>query len=291
MKLINRRESQRYPGLFVKKFTKKVFWDNLWHEDSGLLESRGHVELADGTIVIRPFTKIFNYQENGTTIDPEETCVLVRKINGFMACATYIPQIKEVVISTTGSLDSGFVSIAETHLQSAKNWIKWIYDVEGVSKTFMFEICDYTDVHIIPEDFGAYLIGMREVDNDSPYFSNWDLELALDAAALNMDVKRPNWYCDEFKNVLSDVNVCQHEGYVVYGQASKTALKIKSPYYLALKAMARKKDIMTLDKKRVDEEYYGLIDHLTAYDVADMFNALSEQDRLTYIRDYFQNNR
>jgi hypothetical protein len=48
---------------------------------------------------------------------------------------------------------------------------------------------------------------------------------------------------------------------------------------------------MSLDKKRVDEEYYELLDHLTAYDVSDSFNALSEQDRLAYIRDYFQNNR
>ena len=289
MKLINRRESQRYPGLFVKKFTKKVFWDNLWDEDTELIESRGHVELADGTIVIRPFTKIFNYQENGTTIDPEETCIITKKINGFMACATYVPHLDEVIVSTTGSLDSGYVSIADSHLQDAKKWIREIYDIDNVSKTFMFEICDYTDVHIVPEKFGAYLIGMREVDDESPYFTDWRKELALDVAAQYMNVMRTIWFCDEFKNVLSDVKTCQHEGYVVYGQTSKTVLKIKSPYYLALKAIARKQDIMSLDKTRVDEEYYSLIDHLKKN--SDMFNTLSEQDRLTYIRDYFQNNR
>ena len=93
MKLINRRESQRFPGLFVKKYTKKVFFDNLWHEDPELLESRGHVELADGTRVINPFTKIFNHGENNVTIDPKEHCLYIRKVNGFMACATYVPSV------------------------------------------------------------------------------------------------------------------------------------------------------------------------------------------------------
>lgn len=291
MKLINIKESQRYPGLFVKKYTKKVFWDNLWHLDNDLLESRGHVQLEDGTIVIRPFTKIMNYQENGTTIDPDEECLVVRKINGFMACATYVPQMDEVVISTTGSLDSEYVTLAEKYLEQTKTWIKNIYSIDKTSKTFMFEICDFTDVHIVPERFGAYLIGMRAVDDESPYFSDWRYEIALDTAGDYMGVMRPEWQIKTFKEVLEDVKTCQHEGYVVYGQTSKTVLKIKSPYYLALKAIARKKDIMSLDKKRVDEEYYALIDHLTAYDVSDMFNALSEQDRLSYIRDYFQNNR
>ena len=289
MNLITRRESQRYPGLFVKKYTKKVFWDNLWHEDEELLESRGHVELADGTPIITPFSKVFNYGENNTTIDPEETCLCVRKVNGFMACATYVPFVDDVVVSTTGSLDSAYVAIAESHLRGkATEWIKWIYGIEGVAKTFMFEICDYTDPHIVPEDHGAYLIGQREVSSTDPYYSDWQNELALDVAAQYMGVRRPEWIVGRsFAEVVEMSKTCQHEGYVVYGMNSGTVLKIKSPYYLCLKAVARKKDILSLDKSRVDEEYYDLIDHLKT---VENFNDLAEQDRLEYIRKWLQEN-
>ena len=52
--VLTRKESARYPGLFVKKYTRKVFYDNLWHENEELMEARGHVELQDGAVVVRP---------------------------------------------------------------------------------------------------------------------------------------------------------------------------------------------------------------------------------------------
>ena len=165
--LITRKESARYPGLFVKKYTKRVFYDNLWDRDEELLESRGHVETADGKIVIKPFTKIFNHHENGTNIDRDEQCVAICKVNGFMACATYVAEVDDVVISTTGSLDSDFVKMAEEHLASVKSWIK----LNGsVLTTYMFEIVDPRDPHIIQEEPGAYLIGCRFVANKSTIF-------------------------------------------------------------------------------------------------------------------------
>ena len=42
--LIIKKQSTRYPGLYVKKYSKKVFYNGLWDTDSALLESRGHVE-------------------------------------------------------------------------------------------------------------------------------------------------------------------------------------------------------------------------------------------------------
>lgn len=67
----------------------------------------------------------------------------------------------------------------------------------------------------------------------------------------------------------------------MYGQTSNTVLKIKSPHYLTLKAVARIKDISTLDKRRVDEEYFDLIDHLKQ--IAVQFNSMTEQERLEYV--------
>ena len=275
--LIQRKESTRYPGLFVKKYTRRVFYDNLWHETKELLEARGHVETADGKVVIRPFTKIFNRGENGTDIDRDEDVIAIRKVNGFMACATYVPEVGEVVVSTTGSLDSDFVGYAEQYITSeVKENIRYHYGISG-PVTLMFEIVHPDDPHIIQEEFGAYLIGMRPVVSEAPYFSNKDNEDYLDAVAATLKVKRPMWWECKFDTAVDLAAKAQHEGYVVYGQKSKTALKIKSPFYLTLKAAARKKDIMSLNKQMVDEEFYDLIDHIKANQ--EMFNALDEQAR------------
>lgn len=279
--LIQRKESTRYPGLFVKKYTRKVFYDNLWHENEDLLEARGHVETADGKVVIRPFTKIFNRGENGTDIDRDEDVISIRKVNGFMACATYVPEVDEVVVSTTGSLDSDFVAIAERWItKEIKDLIKSFYhDI-----TFIFEIVDPEDPHIIKEEYGAYLLGARllTVTGSNAYTSSVHWEGWLDAMSQNLGVKRPEWKMCKFSEVVAEAKTCQHEGFVVY--SSDTALKIKSPYYLTLKAAARKKDIMSLNKQMVDEEFYDLIDHIKANQ--ETFNALDEQARLDYMKKF-----
>lgn len=283
--LIVRKESKRWPGLFVKKYSNRVFFDNLWHEHEELLEARGHVETKDGRVVIRPFTKIFNRFENGTDIDLDELCVSVRKVNGFMAACTWVDDVCDVVVSTTGSLDSDFVRLAETYINdNIKGYIKSLVPI--VSGTYMFEICDPADPHIIPELAGAYLIGFRPHDEQGPYFSTPERETTLDRMAAGMGVRRPSWGVAKFKTVVDAAKSCDHEGFVVYGQTSKIALKIKSPYYLTLKVAARRKAIMSLDKSKIDEEFYPLVDHLIA--MGESFTALSEQDRLNYMRDFLK---
>jgi hypothetical protein len=280
--LITRKESKRYPGLFVKKYVKKVFFDNLWNQDPELIESRGHVETSDGKIVIRPFTKIFNRFENGMDIDRDEVCLYVNKINGFMAAATWVPEVNDVVISTTGSLDSIFVDIAKKYLEHLEPLIR------EQKYTYIFEIVDSDDPHIIPEKVGAYLIGARDVNDSSPYFSSLKHEEDLDLIANAFDVMRPHWGISRFSNIVNEVKLSHHEGVVVYGQQSGKVLKLKSPYYLTLKAIARKKDIFSLNKKLVDEEYYPLIDHLTS--IGDQFTMMDEQMRLEYMRNFIQDN-
>ncbi len=284
--LIKCKESTRYPGLFVEKYSNRVFWDSLWNSDPALVESRGVVKDAEGNVVIRPFTKIFNRHENGTDIDRDEKVLAVQKINGFMAAATYVPAIAEVVVSTTGSLDSEYVDIAHAHLYPIYSYVENEYNKSGKAVTYLFEIVDPSDPHIIVEEPGAYLIGSRYVEDSSPYFSTYFHECHLDVAAEKMGVKRPkhNGWPDyaRFSDVVREAKACKHEGFVVYGQESKTVLKIKSPFYLASKAAARIKDISTLDRKRVDEEFYPLIERLQS--IAPTFNGMAEQDRLILIR-------
>lgn len=281
--LILRKESKRYPGLFVRKYTRQVFYDNLWHEHPDLIESRGHVELEDGSVVIRPFTKIFNRFENNTDIDRDEQVIAVRKVNGFMAAATWVESVGAVVVSTTGSLDSEFVEMAESHLDG-----KVLSFIKSEAKinpgTYIFEIVDVNDPHIIYETPGAYLIGFRSIKSQGQYFSNANKERELDFIASVMEVNRPAWGQYRFSDVVDMAKTCNHEGFVVYGLDSNTALKIKSPYYLCKKLLARRKDVMKLDKSMVDEEFYSLIDFVQG--MGDKFNGMGEQERLDIMSEF-----
>ena len=273
--LIRVRESTRYKGLFVHKYHRSVFFKNLWHTDNNLLESRGRVTNSSGEVVVNPFTKVFNYKENGITIALDTECVVVEKINGFMATLTWVEEVGEVVVSTTGSLDSKYVDMAKSMLPYA---IKYLEEYKS-KVTYIFEIVHPDDPHIIKENLGAYLLGVRCTDDNAPYATEPNKESLLDRFAADMRVARPQWGCMVFDDVLRAARECRHEGYMVYSK--DTTLKLKSPYYLALKAIARKRDILSLDYKRVDEEFYPLLDHLRE---SEMFNNLPEQERLNYMK-------
>lgn len=280
-KLVKRRQSTRYPNLFVIKYTHKVFYDSLWTPE--LEECRGLIVDANWNIVAMPFKKIYNRFEQNTDFTPDTKVTAVRKVNGFMAAATWVPSEKQVVISTTGSLDSEFVVLAEKHLRpDITSWIATF----GHGLTWLFEICDLSDPHIIPEEHGPYLIGARNLTS-----SNMLSEKELDSAARGMKyVERPHHYAGiSFKIVCDMVKVCHHEGFVVHGPDK--SLKIKSPYYLINKFLARKKGERLLDllsdipslRKTVDEEFYPLLDHLEAHIE---FPGMNERERLAVIQQF-----
>lgn len=279
--LVKRRQSTRYPDLFVVKYTHKVFYESLWTPE--LEECRGLVVDKDWNIVAMPFKKIYNRFEQNTDFLPDAKVTAVRKINGFMAAATWVPSQNQVVISTTGSLDSEFVELAEKHLRpDVTSWIAQY----GQIHTFLFEICDPSDPHIIKEEPGVYLIGARGLYAQGRMVPEKELE----KIASEMGVKRPHYYAGiSFKIVCDMVKVCQHEGFVVHG--SDKSLKIKSPYYLINKFLARKKGERLIDllsdipslRKTVDEEFYPLLDHLEAHIE---FPGMDEQDRLAVIQQF-----
>ena len=94
-------------GLSIYKYTRKVFFDNLWHLDDRLLDARGLVLDANNKVV---FSKVFNYKENGVTVDLEKEIIAVRKVNGFMTAMTL--HKGELLFSSTGSLDSNYVKLS-----------------------------------------------------------------------------------------------------------------------------------------------------------------------------------
>lgn len=286
-KLVQRKESIRFPGLFVIKYKRNVFYNNLWNDV--LIECRGLVVDKDFNIVIQPFTKIFNHYENNTNIDRDEMVTAIRKVNGFMACATYVEGYG-VIVSTTGSLDSDFVTLAEKYITPEN---KGVIERYAPYMTFMFEICDNTDPHIIPEKEGAYLLGARKIGSTVDYTTDKANEGWLDEAAMSMfNVQRPKWKVCRFSDIVVEANACNHEGFLVY--SNDTTLKIKSPCYKIKKFMARKnpeKLLTLLDKphvikQTVEEEFYDLIDFLSAN--KDVYSALTEQARLRYIEEFLK---
>ena len=276
------------PNTTILKYKNKVFYRNLWTPE--LCEFRGTVVDDDWNIVQRPFTKIFNYGEkNAPKIHRNEPVIAVRKVNGFMAAAT-VRDKKEFFVSTTGSTSSDFVELAINHLNKQP-----IIDMlVGLSEiTAIFEIVDPSDPHVIPENVGAHLLGFRLKDwNAQQHLFS---ESHLDELALESGVHRPEWKAySNFQDVKNDLRNINHEGFVVRDY-NGNELKMKSPYYLVTKFLGRKTQ-EKLDqiisnpeeaKKIIDEEFYSVLDYLSTR--KDDFINMSEQERFSFVREYFDN--
>ncbi|CAM0048799.1 RNA ligase and tail fiber protein attachment cata lyst [Vibrio phage K354] len=271
-----------YKGLSVLKYHRKVFYNNLWHLDGRLLECRGTVVDENWNVVVLPFKKVFNLGENNIRVDPEKDVILPEKINGFM-CAVTMTEKYGLIISTTGTLDSDYAKLAR----------KWIEKVDAdffEGNTYLFEICDKSDPHIVEEEEGAYLIGIRNNVN-----GNLLTEQACDVAVgINMyGYHRPEWTIVKFK----DIPETKKEGFMVRcAETHEVLCKLKSKHYLNKKFFSRagsKKlnKVYSKDfKKIVEEEYYPLQEFIVGNYSKDMWGTLSEQERLA-ICEKFLNKR
>lgn len=265
-------------GLFVLKYKKKVFFDNLWNEF--LEECRGTIVDEDFNIVQYPFTKIYNYgvEDKAPVLDPKTPVRAYRKVNGFMAAITWHKD--DILISTTGSTDSDYVGYIRDMIGEDYGSYQSVM-CNNEDYTYMFECCHPSDPHIVPEEYGMYLLGVRKKE----YGSKVEVGPWMEGAAFILRCKLPE-ECRVTMEVLLDLSSkVKHEGFVFYtddGQSSK----IKSPYYLVNKFFARCNNtnkLMNKDiKKNMDEEYYPLIDAIQS-DIA-TFSSMEEQDRLEWCR-------
>lgn len=269
-------------GLFIHKYKNYVFYNNLWDKHPDLKEARGLVKDKDGNIVQYAFTKIFNRFENNTNINRDHTVLAINKINGFMACVSWYND--DILVSTTGSLESDFVNMAKEilPLNKMKKLLK-----EYQQASFCFEIVHPDDPHIIPEKVGAYLIGARK----KVIGSKQESEYFLNKIAQEWGVFRPNWEYIRFSDLTEKVKDYKREGFVVYDTQTDTVLKIKSPFYLTSKFIARTKDMSKIFdkdyKQKFDEEFYDLCEYLQSQYTKESFSEIPEQDRLTIVRNYF----
>lgn len=265
-------------GMFVLKYKKRVFFDNLWNDF--LEECRGTIVDADFNIVSYPFTKIYNYgvEEKAPTIYDDEMVTAYRKVNGFMVAVTW--HNNDLLVSTTGSTDSDYVKMAKELIEPTVEWYRETCS-ENPNVTFMFECVHRNDPHIVPEKEGMYLLGARKKQFGSGIMT--DLYSAGEFGCYHVDrIHAPM----EYVKLL--VKHVKHEGFVIY--SSNGATKIKSPYYLTSKWVARNPrtdKIMNLQadiKQHIDEEYYPLIDAIRENIVE--YTALDEQGRLAWVRNF-----
>ncbi len=281
------KESQSYPGLAVAKYKRKVFCDDLWNRQ--LEECRGAVfDLKTKKLVALPFRKIYNYgiDPKSPKFNEAEYCHAYRKVNGFMLAVTL--HEGEILLSTTGSLDSDFCGYGWDLLNKLErnefdSFRLFLSRHPGM--THMFEAVHPSDPHIIPEVEGLYYLGSSYQDTASEivYIPEVDSTSQYVLAKTGIYVlHRQQMTVAELKAKAMKVD---HEGFVFY--TSTGAAKIKSPYYLAAKLFARAGNLDRLlngkAKDYLDEELWPLVDAVKAD--REFFATLGEQERLTYCRE------
>ncbi|MCP3681524.1 MAG: hypothetical protein GY861_02445 [bacterium] len=272
-----------YKGLSVLKYHRKVFYDNLWYMDERLLECRGVVVDEDWNVIVLPFKKTFNLGENNTFVDPEREVVIPEKVNGFLAAVTMTEKYG-LIVSTTGTLDSEYAQLAR----------KWIEKVDAdffEGNTYLFEICDRSDPHIVEEKEGAYLIGIRNISNGELLSE----DVCDVAVGVNMyGYERPSWDVVKFK----DIPDTKKEGFMVRCVNTNEVLcKLKSKHYLSKKALQRvgrnkAKHIFRNTeefRKQIDEEFYEVLNKIIDTFTEEEYLSLTEQQRRKWIEDYFEN--
>lgn len=269
-------------GIFVLKYKKSVFFDDLWNEY--LEECRGTIVDENFNIVSYPFTKIYNYgvESKAPVLAPGTIVKPFRKVNGFMAAITW--HDGKLLVSTTGSTDSPYVDMIKELIVSQNALEQYEHTCKRhPNYTFMFECVHPSDPHIIEELPGLYYLGHRrkefgsriEVDETWGLIFGCRAAIGYDGCTIEM--------------LQEMVGYAAHEGFVFYTGDGRAA-KIKSPYYLTCKWVARnpRTDKLMTDafKKQIDEEYYPLIDYLRENIV--FYTSLDEQQRLAYVREFLE---
>ena len=274
-------------GIFVLKYAKSVFYDGTWNKY--VEECRGSIVDEDFNLITYPFTKIYNYgvEKQAPVFADDDMVTAFRKVNGFMVALTW--HNNDVLVSTTGSTDSEFVGYAKEMMLKHMPWTDWqmeLGNVECQGMTFMFECVHPSDPHIVPEDAGMYILGYRP--------NVWNSNVGHDPFMLQQlgrmfKCNVPESVSTSMARVKQMAKECKHEGYVFYHTDGRAA-KIKSPYYLVKKFVARNPrtdKLMRPDiKQSLDEEYYPLIDAIQA-NITE-YTSMDEQTRLQWVRDFLE---
>jgi len=281
-------------GLKIYKYSKRVFWDNLWDESTALLKARGLVLDSCGEIIQHPFDKVFNYlieRDAGKNIPDDEIVILPEKLNGFLGCVTRHPYKNDLLITTSGSFDSKFVGYIKDYIDGKRRGLMMRL-LHEQNMTLMFEVLHPDDPHIIEytaDDYGLYLIGARgKLETDVV-----ESEEMLDELAKAIDVRRPDWHTVTMAEARDMLTNAQIEGYMVRNAATGEYIcKMKSPLYLSTKMLGRlsKNNIYMMFnapdkfKQRLDEEFWFVVDLLREHSSIEEMLEMDKIEKTEFVR-------
>jgi hypothetical protein len=277
-------------GIYVLKYSKRVFYDNLWNDY--LEECRGTIVDSDFNVVSRPFTKIYNYgvEAKAPVLSDDVKVTAYRKANGFMVAMTWYKN--DILVSTTGSTDNDYVNYAKEMMLKHMCWEDWVLAISSnEGHTFMFECVHSSDPHIIVEKTGMYFLGWRENAWNSRVHGFGCDEVWRIFAEDTVKCYSVESYHMTVGELVAESKKVRHEGFVAY-TVNGQAFKIKSPYYLTSKWVARNPrtdklvDMNNDIKKNLDEEYYPLVDAIRAN--IEEYTTMDEQARLAWVRNYLE---
>jgi tRNA splicing ligase len=208
----------------------------------------------------------------------------------------------KLLITTTGSFDSAFVKLADTFIKEQRAFGPLLRVLRNRRDlTLLFELVDSDkDPHIVQyqkEDFGLYLIGARECAEDALEWS----EPRLDALAeeIGPSVRRGEWEVIRFGDLLKKARLAENiEGWMWRDNDEQQVIrgKLKTPWYLTTKFIGRMNEgnVKFLFKnpsefkRKVDEEFFDLVDRLATTTSADAFLALPKPERIAMVASLVQ---
>ncbi len=325
-KLIKKNTNERYPNIWLYKYQRDVFYDNLW----GTLEtplynkilwlSRWIVLSDEWDIVSFPFDKVFNYWENSekfnTLPEKNKEYYFVEKFNWFLWIISQNPfNVNELLIHTQGSIkDNDYIEYIKDLLSEEQETKLIQFMKEYWKHTFMFEVIHPNDPHVVQYedwDFWLKLIWIRKIENNdianSYLFKEEEIDNINDylkSSSLNEGwlFNRPFYFVDLLSNILTKYYNNEYknlEWFMVRDlENQEYIVKLKTPNYLIAKFLWR------MNEKRynllysnpeefkklnwVEEEFYPIIDFIL--ENKEEFSLLSKEDKVLSITNFINNN-
>ncbi len=282
------------PLTLFKYSSKAFFTPSAWDEYPELKQARGLVVGLDGTPVSQPFPRTFNYLERDTKLPPDTHVIAVEKLNGFLVSTFLHPyEPTQVVVTCSGSFKGDYVDYAKSLLYKnglygrVLTWLK-----AHKETTLLWEAIHPEDPHIIqygPGDYGLHLIGAGVLDQ------GFIREDELDAIATTLQTPRPTWFPCTFTDAIAKSHQVEHEGFIIRLASDGTfALKLKSPYYLRTKFLARlnpKKCKFMYNqperfKQELDEAFWPLVDAVTRQVTQDTWLTWTDVARRDFVQSW-----
>ena len=223
---IKERRHPIFPQWVIVNYTDACTWDKVWNEIT--LQCRGIIYSApSGEIIARPFSKFFNYgQEGAPLLDLDEKVVIADKLDGSLGILYSQPDLR-YAIATRGSFESD-------QAIWATNFYWDNYDGEWFPNhnwTYLFEII-YPENRIVVnygDKRALILLGAvetatgRSISVEEGCFLGWPGETAMifsHGAALS--------------SVLAAEPRPNAEGYVLWSRDRDVRVKVKQEDYMLL---------------------------------------------------------